>query len=93
MVKIRKILKKMKFIVTSLIVVTLSLIFMGGKSETKSNTMDIIQSILVDPEFLALNARQQLHLLIIIHQVLESHYKTKNARKREILSPNHLLFN
>ncbi len=73
----------MKSIVTSLFVVALCLIFMAGKSEAKSNTMDIIQSILIDPEFLTLHARQQLHVLIMIHQMLESHYKTKNNRKRE----------
>ena len=50
---------------------------MTGKSEAKYNTMDIIQMILVDPQFLALNTRQQLHMLIMIHQMLESHFNKK----------------
>ncbi len=37
--------------------------------------MDIIQSILNDPEFLALSNKQQLHVLIVMYNAIEGHYK------------------
>jgi len=36
---------------------------------------EILQSILSDPEFLALHARQQLQVLLIIYDMLADHYK------------------
>jgi len=46
------------------------------KEKVSENTlMEIIQSILVDPEFLALSPQKQLHLLIVIYKILENHYK------------------
>jgi len=36
--------------------------------------MDIIQSVLNDPEFLALSNKQQLHVLIVMYNALEAHY-------------------
>jgi hypothetical protein len=49
------------------------------------SVMDIIQSILNDPEFLALNSKQQLHVLIIIYDALEAHYKKQGfADKKKI---------
>jgi hypothetical protein len=35
--------------------------------------MDIIQSVLIDPEFLALSSKQQLHVLIVMYDILEGH--------------------
>jgi hypothetical protein len=37
--------------------------------------MALIHLIIKDPEFLALNSRQQLHVLIAIYNILESHNK------------------
>jgi len=39
------------------------------------NMNEILQSILSDPEFLALHARQQLQVLLIIYDMLADHYK------------------
>jgi len=43
----------------------------------KSNNsilMDIIQSVLSDPEFLALSNKQQVHVLIVMYNAIEAHY-------------------
>ena len=45
-----------------------------GESQNVS-LMDIIQSILNDPEFLALSNKQKLHVLIAIYDILEGHLK------------------
>jgi hypothetical protein len=45
-----------------------------GESQNVS-LMDIIQSILNDPEFLALSNKQQLHVLILMYNAIEGHYK------------------
>ena len=37
--------------------------------------MDIIQSVLIDPEYLALSSKQQLHVLIAMYDILEGHLK------------------
>ncbi len=43
-----------------------------GESE-KLTLMDIVQSVLNDPEFLTLSSKQQLHVLIVIYDILEGH--------------------
>ena len=45
------------------------------KNEANLSTMDILQSILSDPEFLALRSQEQLRIWLIIYNILESHYK------------------
>ncbi len=37
----------------------------------------IIQSVLIDPEFLALSSKQQLHVLIVMYDIIEGHLKKK----------------
>ena len=74
----------MKFVLTTFIVVTLAwLSFMVEKNMAKEIQvaqpgliMDVIQSILKDPEFLALDSQQQLQVLIIIHDMLAVFYKS-----------------
>ena len=59
-----------------------------GESQNVS-LMDIIQSILNDPEFLALSNKQQLHVLILMYNAIESHYKNMgivNKKKRHAVS-------
>lgn len=79
----------MKLIFLTLIAVSLALmiersIAVQVEEENTASLMDIIHSILGDPEFLALDARQQLHVLIMIHQMLESHLKIRFGQKRDI---------
>ena len=73
-------------------IVILSLLFVASLMKNVSNTevvksptsyskngpslMAIIQSILDDPEFLALNTHQQLKILVTIYDMLERHLKT-----------------
>jgi hypothetical protein len=46
------------------------------RGESKKLTlMDIIQSVLNDPEYLALSSKQQLHVLIVMYDILEDHLK------------------
>ena len=40
--------------------------------------MDIIQSVLIDPEFLALSSKQQLHVLIVMYDILEGHLQKQD---------------
>ena len=63
------------------------------------NLIDIIQSILNDPEYKALSYEQQLQVLIMLYNYLESVYKTKSdITKRDVDSSmmathnNHRLF-
>ena len=77
----------MKFILTtSFIVVTFAwLSFMvetNMANEVKAAAqptliMDVLQSILKDPEFLALDSQQQLQVLIIVHDMLAVFYKSR----------------
>ncbi len=48
----------------------------NSNSKNEASLMTIIQSILNDPEFLALNTHEQLRILITIYDMLERHYKT-----------------
>ena len=46
------------------------------KSETKQpNLMGIIDSILNDPEFLSLKPQQQLHVIVIVYEMLETYLR------------------
>lgn len=78
----------MKLIYITFIAVSLGFVMVRSmalkKEENTASIMNIIQSILVDPEFLALDSRKQLHVLIMIYQMLESHYKTRFGEKRDI---------
>jgi len=42
---------------------------------------EILQSILSDPEFLALDSQQQLQVLLTIYDMLVNHYKKMTAMK------------
>jgi len=45
------------------------------RDESNNSIMiDIIQSVLNDPEFLALSNKQQLHVLIVMYNAIEAHY-------------------
>ena len=63
---------------TTLICMTLAFAFMAETNHVSNQRdesgnltfMEIIQSILNDPEFLALSSRQQLHVLISIYNVI-----------------------
>ena len=84
----------MKFILTtSFIVVTFAwLSFMvetNMANEVKAAAqptliMDVLQSILKDPEFLALDSQQQLQVLIIVHDMLAVFYKSRFFLKKKI---------
>jgi len=75
----------MKLILIGLIFASLTLTFMVERTiaqkekvtRTNPSIMDVIESILKDPEFLALELKQQLNVLIIIYNMLESHYKAR----------------
>jgi hypothetical protein len=53
----------------------------NGRGETKTQTdskpimKGIYQSVLSDPEFLALSSKQQLHVLIVMYNIIEGHLK------------------
>ena len=49
--------------------------FEDKNGETTSSLMNILDAIVNDPEFLQLESRQQLRLLMIIYDMLEAHYK------------------
>jgi hypothetical protein len=42
-----------------------------------SSTMEVIEKVLKDPEFKALGAMKQLHVLIAIYNILENFYYSK----------------
>ena len=58
---------------------------MGNEREESQNVslMDIIQSILNDPEFLALSNKQQLHVLIVMYDAIEAHYNNQGFIDRK----------
>ncbi len=47
------------------------------KTETDSKTImnGIFESVLIDPEFLALSSKQQLHVLIIMYNLIDGYIK------------------
>ena len=44
-------------------------------NNNNTSLMSILDAILNDPEFLRLDSKQQLQLLMIIYNMLEAHYK------------------
>ena len=46
-----------------------------NKEDNHKSMNEILQSILSDPEFLALDSRQQLDVLLTIYDLLENQYK------------------
>ncbi len=77
----------MKILILTVVVLALMTLTMTSRQMTEAsvsiennnnNNMsmnEILQSILSDPEFLALHARQQLQVLLIIYDMLADHYK------------------
>ena len=47
----------------------------NSQDEQQTTLMDIFQAILNDPQFLELNNQDQLRLLVMIYNMLESHLK------------------
>jgi hypothetical protein len=73
---------KMKLIVTiTFMFIALSFAFKVETSDisnergesNNSILMDIIQSVLNDPEYFALSSKQQLHVLIVMYNIMEDH--------------------
>ncbi len=77
----------MKILILTVVVLALMTLTMTSRqmAEASVNTEDannnnmslneILQSILSDPEFLALDSQQQLQVLLIIYDMLADHYK------------------
>ena len=60
-------------------------------SDEQPSMMKLIQSILHDPEFLALNDEQQLRILIIIYEAIQEQFKSleiSTVKERDVSSPN-----
>ena len=51
------------------------------KEENQKSLNELLQSILGDPEFLAIDTPQQLRVLLAIYDILENHYKAMTQRK------------
>ena len=85
-------IKTMRNILTTFVFVSMTLAFMVNVSEAKTKAskppppslMDVIQSILKDPEFLALSLEEQLPVLITIHNFLKSEYENRRIKKRDM---------
>ena len=60
----------------------------NDKNLEQSETMKMLQAIMNDSEFLALNAHQQLRVLIVLYSWLKDNFDNKNLenKKREISS-------
>ena len=54
-----------------------------GESE-KLTLMDIIQSVLIDPEYLALSSKQQLHVLIVMYNIIEGHLQKQSMTGKKM---------
>jgi hypothetical protein len=54
------------------------------KDEEQSSIIKIINAILIDPEYLALNDQQQLRILIIVYNMLERHLKEQNLSNKPL---------
>jgi len=52
-----------------------------SKEDHQKSLYEILQSILSDPEFLAIETTRQLHVLLAIYDILENHYKEMTQRK------------
>jgi len=79
----------MKFNLMIIILVSLALANMFEKTiaqkngEKNSTIMDVIQNIVNDPEFLALDPRQQLHVLLVMYDILDRYYKSSMTRQSD----------
>lgn len=68
----------------------MALSFMFEKSLAKhvqasnQSPVNIIQSILKDPEFLSLDAEKQLNVIIMIHDMLVGYYESKFKKKKNV---------
>jgi len=51
------------------------------KEENQKSLNELLQSILGDPEFLAIDTPRQLRVLLAIYDILENHYKKMSERK------------
>ena len=60
----------------------------NDKNLEQSETMKMLQAIMNDSEFLALNAHKQLRVLIVLYSWLKDNFDNKNLenKKREISS-------
>ena len=53
------------------------------KNETKQpNLMGIIEAILNDPEFASLKPQQQLHVLVVVYEMLETYLRRHQYDER-----------
>ena len=52
-------------------------------TEEESGLMKILQTILEDPEFLALSSQKQLVILIEVYDILYEHFKNKHLSIQE----------
>ena len=64
------------FVIALFLVAETTQVLRNDKSPT-SSMMQVIEKILIDPEFNALGAMKQLHVIITIHAMLENVYYPK----------------
>ena len=97
-------IKTMRNILTTFVFVSMTLAFMVNVSEAKTKAskpppppppslMDVIQSILKDPEFLALSLEEQLPVLITIHNFLKSEYENRKIKIKKRDMKNESILN
>jgi hypothetical protein len=58
-----------------------------NRKETTPNSMEILEAILNDPEFLSLNSHQQLRVLVIMYEMLDRQMQRQtfiDRKKRDI---------
>jgi hypothetical protein len=70
-------MKNLTVIIVSILLCTM-IKYMATSSEADHptlSTMDILQNVLSDQEFLSLEKEKQLRLIILIYNILESRYK------------------
>ena len=73
-----------------LLSLSLAIMFIGSNAQKEqaashNSIMDVIQSILDDPEFISLSNEYQLKVLIMIYDILEGHPKVRpNKMKRDV---------
>ena len=57
-----------------------------GNTDVATQKMQIVKAIinviLKDPEFVSLQAKQQMRILIIVYDMLEQHFKTQQEANR-----------
>ena len=62
------------FVIISLTLLNIVEISKGSNQLSNTSMMDVIQSILNHHEFITLNPREQLHVLVAIYNLLKGHY-------------------